>query len=525
MTNPNPESLALRFRDSTGDHQHPLSSEEITLGRSPDCNLCIQHDTISRKHARIRSVDGKYLLEDLGSHNGIVVGSKKVDSVQLQAGMMVKLGEVTLVVDAPMPKSPGLELGNELPEQGILDSISITDIEQNLQQGAAYQESSSKDLGMALELFKDAADTLLTGSHLDQVTQGAISLSLKALPIDRCFLCLLEDGELSLSASGSQDHQQNIGQMELSTTIANQVIENKCAVIIRDTANQEDLAAAMSIQQMNIVSAMCAPLITEGVVFGILYVDCIKTHRVLNSDHLSTISVLALMVASAIQQFRFRQNAEEEKRRRVDLSCRLSPNVVDKVLSGQAELGSKEAEISVLFADLVGFTTMSEALAPREVVELLNQLFEDLTAEVFRQEGTLDKYIGDALVAFFGAPEAQSDHAARAVRTAIAMQHRIREIASAHPEWPPLSMRIGINSGPAVVGDIGSKLRSDYTVIGDTVNTASRFESQVAKSGEIAIGPYTAELCGDLFQMEQLEETPLKGKKQIIRPWKVLGHR
>jgi adenylate cyclase len=258
-------------------------------------------------------------------------------------------------------------------------------------------------------------------------------------------------------------------------------------------------------------------------VVGIIYVDCVDSKQVLTLEHLGIISVLALMVSSALEQFRLRQSVEEEKRRREELSCRLSPNVVERVLSGEAELGSKEAEITVLFADLVGFTSMSEKLEPRQVVDLLNELFESLTAEVFLQDGTLDKYIGDALIAFFGAPEEQEDHPARAIRTGLAMQQRLREMAEKHPERPPLSMRIGINTGPAVVGDIGSKLRSDYTVIGDTVNTASRLESQIARAGDVVIGPLTAERCLGIFELEKLEEVPLKGKSKPVQPWKVLG--
>lgn len=519
--------LTLRFRDSDGDQQHRLGPERVVIGRTEDCDIQISDDTISRNHACIAEQGDCFVLEDMKSRNGVFVGNRSVESVKLQAGMVLRLGNVSILVESTQGSAFNVRLAEDLPEQGVLDSLVIDDFQNTL--GASSVGSTKGPvqggLGVALELFQNAAETLLTGSELAEVTEGAVGLALRSLPVDRGFLSLSEDGQLVPYATQAQEGLDADRPMQISRTIARQVMDERRAVLIRDTGSMENLAVAHSIVQMQIQSAMCAPLISGNEVVGIIYVDCVDSKKSLTSDHLGIISVLALMVSSALEQFRLRQSVEEEKRRREQLSCRLSPNVVEKVLAGEAELGSKEVEISVLFADLVGFTSMSEKLAPREVVDLLNDLFETLTAEVFLEDGTLDKYIGDALIAFFGAPETQQDHPARAVRTGLAMQARLLEMASQHPERPTLSMRIGINTGPAVVGDIGSKLRSDYTVIGDTVNTASRLESQIAKAGEVVVGPKTAEHCLDLFDLEELEALPLKGKSQLVKPWRVIGEK
>ncbi len=522
MTLPATAPLMLRFKDSSGERLLPVCPGTMLIGRSSSCEVCIKDDTISRNHARIVERDGVFMIEDLGSRNGVEIGDKRVASSELRSGMVIRLGNISILVDGEAKSVFNIQFDQELPDQGVMESLIIDDLEQHLR-GQPNRGSGGADLGVALQLFKNAAETLLTGSSLSEVTQGAIDLALRSLPIDRGFLSLVEDDNLIPHATGSREGLGDNPQMQLSRTIARQVIDEHRAVLIRDTGNMGSLTPAASIIQMHILSAMCAPLVVQGEVVGILYVDCIESQKPLEPEHLDLISVLALMVSSALEQSRLHQSVEVEKRRRKELSCRLSPNVVERVLAGEAQLGSMEADITVLFADLVGFTTMSEMMAPREVVDLLNELFEELTAEVFREDGTLDKYIGDALIAFFGAPEQQDDHPARAIRTAMAMQSRIREMSSQHPDWPPLSMRIGINSGTAVVGDIGSIQRSDYTVIGDVVNIASRLESQVAKAGEVVIGPATAQPCGHLFLLEEMQETPLKGKSNVVKPWRVLG--
>lgn len=524
MALPATAPLMLRFRDASGDRLLQVCSGTMLIGRSSSCEVCIKDDTISRNHARIIERNGVFLIEDLDSRNGVQIGNQRITSTELRPGMVIRMGNVSILVDGDPESVFDLQFDHDLPDQGVLESLNIDDLEQQLL-GKPGEGGVVADLGVALDLFKNAAETLLTGSSLSEVTQGAIDLALRSLPIDRGFLSLVENDQLIPHATGSREGLGGNRRMQLSRTIARQVLDDHRAVLIRDTGNMDNLSTADSIIQMHILSAMCAPLVVQGEVVGILYVDCIESGKPLEPEHLDLISVLALMVSSALEQSRLHQSVEVEKRRRKELSCRLSPNVVERVLAGESQLGSMEADITVLFADLVGFTAMSEKMAPREVVDLLNELFEELTAEVFLEDGTLDKYIGDALIAFFGAPEQQDDHPARAVRTALGMQNRIREMSAQHPDWPPLSMRIGINSGPAVVGDIGSIQRSDYTVIGDTVNIASRLESQVAKAGDVVIGPATAQSCGHQFLLEEMQETPLKGKRSVVKPWRVLGNK
>ncbi|MCA9070908.1 MAG: adenylate/guanylate cyclase domain-containing protein, partial [Planctomycetaceae bacterium] len=169
---------------------------------------------------------------------------------------------------------------------------------------------------------------------------------------------------------------------------------------------------------------------------------------------------------------------------------------------------------------LCGFTAMSEKLKPPEVVRVLNNVFELLGEAVFHYKGTLDKFMGDGMLAFFGAPISQPNHAELAVRAALKMQQDLIEYNEKLPKGTAhIGMRVGINSGPVVVGDIGSKTRKDYTVIGGTVNLASRLESSVAKPGQVVLGPSTYDLVKNDVSCQKLEPVPLKGINTPVAPY------
>ncbi|MEO5822010.1 MAG: adenylate/guanylate cyclase domain-containing protein, partial [Vicinamibacteraceae bacterium] len=171
--------------------------------------------------------------------------------------------------------------------------------------------------------------------------------------------------------------------------------------------------------------------------------------------------------------------------------------------------------ISVLFADLVGFTGIAEGLAPATVAALLNGFFEAMTEVVFALDGTLDKFIGDALLVVFGAPLVQADHAVRSVRAALAMREALARLNHGRG-GPVLRMRIGINSGSALVGDIGAARRREFTVLGDVVNTASRLESDIARPDQIVIGGETQRLLRGAFPATPLGAFTLRGRTEPI---------
>jgi adenylate cyclase len=297
-------------------------------------------------------------------------------------------------------------------------------------------------------------------------------------------------------------------------------MKDRVAILTTDARMDPRFSAGESIKIHGITSALCAPLIVDNQSLGVIYLETSLSKGSFKREDEHLLSAMANFAAVGIQR-------EREAKFRQRLERYHSPQVVDQILKSSQNkeapaLQAQRCEISVLFADISGFTRMSEGMEPLVLAGILNRTFEAMTDQIFSRGGTLDKYIGDAIMAFFGAPNPDPDHARHAIDAAVAMQTALYSLNAARPEgYPELRMRIGINSGEAFAGDIGCEKRMDYTVMGSTVNLASRLESGVAKPGQIVVGPRTAELAGD-STLRQLAGFALKGIEQEVRPFEVL---
>src|SRR5262245_4450040 len=199
-------------------------------------------------------------------------------------------------------------------------------------------------------------------------------------------------------------------------------------------------------------------------------------------------------------------------------------HLAEKILTSKAALEGERKQVTVLFADVAGFTTLAEQLDPEVVHEIINRCFEGIAAEVHRFEGTINQYTGDGVMALFGAPIAHEDSPRRAVHAALGIQRAIRDVAQAlqAERGLTLQMRIGINTGLVVVGKIGDDLRMDYTAVGDTTNVAARLQ-QVAEAGRVTISEATHRLVRGYFETQPLGDIHLKNREEPVRAWDVLG--
>ncbi len=542
----------LRFHYEDRDRVFTIGDRPIVIGRAPDCDLLLQNESISRQHARISRDDEGWVLRDLGSKNGSRVNTFHVAEQVLRNGDRLDLGTIRMYVEIG-PESAASRARVIFDEKqaptGHTEILDLQGLDDLLLAAGDHRNSPSvftsrdglsgvgdddsrapESTGELMRLVSESAESLLSCTTLAETLDRILSLVFANLPVERGVICLYDPASESIEPMAMRNREGiPDAPIAISSNITGTAIREKKAVLIKDTALDERFGGAESVLMMNIHSAMCAPLLRDGNVSGYVYVDRQSATHPFGMAQLQALSILALLAAIAVEQAALRDDIRREQERRVRLARYSSPAVVERILeapgAGMGGMVVEEGDVSVLFADLTGFTTMAERLPPAEVILILNQVFERLTSAVFELEGTLDKFRGDGMMAFFGAPLAMPDHAERAVEAALRMQEALAALNAAREGVRPIQMRIGVNSGTVVVGDIGSPQRKDYTVIGDVVNIASRLESAVARPGQVIIGEATWAAARHAFHCEPLEEVRLKGKKQVVRPYWVRGRR
>ena len=380
--------------------------------------------------------------------------------------------------------------------------------------------------GRLLRLLSDIARTLVTVQPIEQVLTKVVDLLFDVVPAERAFLLLRDSWDQPLTARVIRSRDGSaIPNVTISRTVVNHVMRDRVAILAKDARYDSRLDASASIQVMNIRSFMCAPLWNRNDVIGVLYCDNPRSKQFVEED-LEIFTALCNYAAVAIEQARLSQQLLEETKRRERLQRYHSPGVVNRILHSETSLNNsfitQERDVTVMFTDIVGFTKICEHLAPVAVGELLNDYFGCMADIVFEHEGTLDKFIGDAILAVFGAPFDQPDHAERAVAAALDMRRELARFNAGRP-GDPIRMRVAINSGQALTGDLGSSKRKEFTTLGDVVNTASRLESTVCEPDQIVISESTRVQLGRSFDVKSLGSFSIRGRQSKVEVFEVLG--
>src|SRR3954453_5459443 len=235
----------------------------------------------------------------------------------------------------------------------------------------------------------------------------------------------------------------------------------------------------------NGLSAMGSPLLdAHDEVLGLLYVDNLSAPSTFSDEDLQFLVAFAGLAAIGVQNSRYAEHIRREATVRSNFERYFAPNIASEIAQqNQAvRVGGERRPITVLFSDIRGFTAMAESMGPDAVARLLSEYFSEMVEVIFEHGGTLDKFIGDAIMALWGTPIAHADDPDRALRAAVAMQ---RGVARLNQRWasegrPEIGVGIGINYGDVFAGNIGSHRRLEYTVIGDAVNVANRLCSEAA---------------------------------------------
>jgi adenylate cyclase len=508
-----------------------LTKPVTTIGRGNANDLVLNDSSVSRFHAVIKLKENSIFVADRGSTNGIVLNDRKIDKeTELKNGDTAVVGRYTLRLERMDEKDIQVRRGQwpstlnqiirgrpervTLPRSAESSSSALTDL--------AGRVKKLERENYLLTVLYEAGKALNSKLALEHISEQVVSLACLIEGVERGFVMLFdESGEVVRQSEvryRDPARARDRPQIILSKSVLELMRKEKQPILIEDVSSDKRFSGSESLKISGLRSAMCAPLLGTNRLFGILYVDNLEKALAFTQDELNVFALIAAQAGAAIDNAVAHEKIAQQALQRSALERFLSPEVAEMVVANpDIRLGGVNQEVTVMFADIRDFTPMSENLAPGRVVEILNEYFTRVTDVIFDHGGTLDKYIGDAVMAVFGAPIAKGKDAANAVNSAIQIQRLLIELNrdAAARDWPELRVGIGINTGNAIAGNIGSPRRLDYTVVGDVVNTAQRLMSNAA-GGQILIAESTAKKLGKGFDLERLPELKVKGRSEAV---------
>ncbi|HEX2443242.1 MAG TPA: adenylate/guanylate cyclase domain-containing protein [Vicinamibacterales bacterium] len=537
--------FSVSFQDSGASRTHRLREGVTVIGRAPTCDIVINHPTVSRQHTKLRLAGGHCVASDAGSRFGTKVNGEVLEGeLELTAGDVLAIGSIAVTIDHRVDERELLSEQHQLLEDSgtLLIPVSPSGDKRtdappserrsgrdrrrlNLGRGAGERRAGRERRGSRfLRLIAEIANTLVTVQPLSDMLGRVVDLVFEVVPAERVFLMLRDAPDEPLTARVMRNRDHSVpDQPSLSRTVVNRVMKDRIAMLASDAVLDARLETAASVQAMNVRSFMCAPLWNRDDVIGVMYCDNPRAKRFTPED-LEVFTAFCGYSAVAIEQSRLSAQLMEELKRRERLSRYHSPAVVNRILHGgtgiDAPFLAQEREVTVMFCDLVAFTEFSERRAPFEVATVLNGFFSRMAEVIFHHEGTLDKFIGDALLAVFGAPFEQPDHPTRAAAAARDMRRALASM-NAQPNATPLQVRIGLNTGQALTGDIGSPRRREFTVLGDVVNTASRVQ-RVAAPDQILMTESTWKRVKEAFETRPVGANHLRGREEVIELYELI---
>ncbi len=542
-----------------------------SIGRAKENDIVLNDRRVSRKHARVTSEGNGFTIVDgyiengslVRSVNHVFVNGAPMLEKQLEPGDAIIIGESRLEYKVSEPVKPDPEPLPNVLSHSITGARFDHDAVDAITEGVNYDDKplghtqvqlsaneiigrqthlsvesavatpeEIKDLrrkAKMLELLYEMSKSIGTVFDLKEIFEKATGLIFRGTPADRVVALIADetiDGkilEYSLFpiAVKTRDEQTDMltEKLTISRTITQKVMRDKVALLSQDAKSDAQFSGADSIVSQGVRSTICAPLITESNVHGVLYADRLDPFATFTADHLEMISAVAAQTAVTVETVKAHKRLAREEVARANYSRFMPEYVVKQLLENpnSFRLGGVNQMITVLFADIRGFTAFSEKENPEKVVGLLNRYFSVMTDIIFEHGGTLDKYIGDGLMAIFGAPTATEEDALNAVKAAVTMQKRLAQLNTelSAEGYSQISVGIGLHTGEATIGYIGSDKRSEYTAIGDTVNLASRLESN-AKGGQVLMSEATAAASGNLIPVNTLEPLTVKNRVQPV---------
>jgi adenylate cyclase len=528
----------------------PISGEEMRFGRAEDNDVVLVADEVSRHHAVVCRRGAKTILIDQNSLNGTYVNRQRIVERVLS-----HMDEIWFGGKCRMVYRDDTCYGSDDPAEEKTESKLMRDVDRireemdrvgkNLtmiarssrtplpgarttpppQTSAEDVLSMSRAYSRLAALYRASrliASEFDLGKRLAKVLDTAIEI----MEADRGFVLLRDDASNKLRVSVAREMGQDLAAASPSMGIAGQSAIDGEPVLMGCADSDLEYGARESIIRQRITSAMAVPLRTEDRILGSVYVDTHRRDIQFNKEDLELFASLAAQSALAIDNVRLHQRIIETEKKRANLSRFLSPGIVEHIMNSESslELGGQKRVVTTLFCDIRGFTKISEQLPARVMVDILNEHFSAMTKIIFDSNGTLDKYVGDEIMAVFGAPIGDDRAEFNAIAAAMKIQAANAELNTqrAQKGRPCLDLGIGVNSGEVVAGYIGSPMRMEFTVVGDNVNIARRL-CDLAKPGQVIIGGPAYEVVKDSFEARPIGNTILEGKANPVDVYEITG--
>jgi adenylate cyclase len=516
-----------------------LDADSISIGRLPENDFTLDDVLISRRHAEIRREGGRFRIIDLNSLNGVYVNNLRVSDERLTSGDIISIGNVQLLFEetvsgfavsgsdplGPRPQDAFIQDEFIKPLPKIEHELQL-DFQPPVEPSVPILEEQKSD--ESFFILYQIARALNSTNSLDELLALTLSLAFQVIKAERGVILLLNDkGELVPRTSRCRAPRQDEPiDIPVSQTIAQRAMQEKAGIITSDAKYDPRFTSGKSIMEYNIRSALCVPLWERETVRGVIYLDNLLQSYAFKEDDLNLLTAIANQVALALRQDEMQRSLREQAIFRANLERFHSPDVVNLVMEqsrGKKKLEHQvtEREVTILFTDICGFTRLSERLAVHEMANLLVEYFNQMSNVVFDFKGTVDKFIGDAIMAIFGAPISYGNDAELAVHAAIEIIHKMKEFNRNIDARKRFNIRIGINTGMVVAGYLGSSQRMEYTVLGDPVNIAARLQD-IAPPNTILLGEATYARVKGTFPLQGLGSTKLKGKQKEIKVYEVL---
>lgn len=483
---------------------YPLEAEVITIGRAEDNHLAWPEDSlVSRYHASISRRHGDFWVHDYHSHNGTFVNQMRVRVKRLEEGDEITIGHHTLTFSRHTTGKPESQI-----DPNRFKSVATW---------VLLEEDLSQTRDHRFELLRQIIDRLGRIVERKTLRETIKDALYQAFHPERAYLLLSSPDHAELIPEASYDEPPGPNTIERSRfirAVVDQVLEEKEPLLKHEVQGQG---------RRDLRSILCTPLWQGSQVIGVVYVDDSRRGRRFRNEELELLVTIATQVAHVVERVCIHEQLQREALLRSHLERFVAPSVVETITwqtqeTGELSTTAEEREVTILFSDIKGFTPMVANMRATEVAKLLSRYLTEMTDIIFSFGGTLDKYIGDGIMAIFGAPLIYPNHAERAVQAALAMLERHHHLMTQTPAEEQFAIRIGVNTGPAVVGFIGTAKRLEYTAVGNTVNVASRLES-AADPNHVWVGGSTlqrlitaqhqTDVSGDSWQIEEgLEISP-----------------